>query len=108
MFNLTSEQITQIILAVIGLISTIVGTFLIPYIRTKTTKEQRENIYTIVKFAVQAAEQIFNKGGQGIEKYDYVVKYIKSLGIKVEEKDLKILIESAVKELALAQNELLK
>ena len=105
---MTSEQITQIILALITLVGTIVGTFLVPYLKIKTTKEQRENTYIIIKYAVQASEQIFNKGGQGIEKYDYVVKYIKGLGIKVDEKDLKVLIESAVKELTLVQNELLK
>ena len=105
---MTSEQITQIILAAFGLVGTLIGTLLVPYIRSKTTAEQRKNVYTIIKFAVQAAEQIFNKGGQGVEKYDYVVKYVKSLGIKIEEKDLKILIESAVKELNLMQPELLK
>lgn len=106
--NLTSEQITQIILSVIGLVSTLVGTFLIPYIRVKTSKEQRENTYTVIKYAVACAEQIFNKSGQGIEKYDYVVKYIKNLGIKIDEKDLKVLIESAVRELTFIQGELLK
>lgn len=105
---MTSEQITQIILALIGLVGTIIGGVLIPYIRTKTTKTQRENVYAIIKLAVQAAEQIFNKGGQGIEKYDYVVKYIKNMGVKISEKDLKVLIESAVKELQLAQNEFIK
>ena len=50
--------------------------------------------------AVKAAEQIFNASGLGIDKYDFVVKYIKAeFNLKLTEKELKVLIEAAVQEL---------
>ena len=104
---MTGEQITQIILALITLMGTVVGAFLVPYIKSKTTLQQRENVYSIIVFGVQAAQQIYGQD-MGIEKYDYVVKYIKSKDIDLSEKDLKVMIESAVKELKLAQDSLLK
>ncbi len=103
---MTSEQITQIILALITLMGTVVGAFLVPYIKSKTTLQQRENVYAIIVFGVKAAQQIYGQD-TGIEKYDYVVKYIQNKGINIDEKDLKVMIESAVKELKLAQNEML-
>lgn len=97
---MTPEQITQIILAVISIIGTLIGAFLVPLIRTKTTKEQREFAEKVVREAVRAAEQIFNLQGQGIEKYDFVIKYIKAeFKLSLSEKEIKVLIEAAVNEL---------
>lgn len=103
---MTGEQIVQIVLALLTLTGTIVSAFLVPYIKSKTTLQQRENMYAIIVFGVQAAEQIYGQD-VGIKKYDYVVKYIKNKGINIDEKDLKIMIESAVKELRLAEKEIL-
>lgn len=97
---MTPEQITQIILAVISIIGTLIGAFLVPLIRTKTTKEQREFAEKVIREAVRAAEQIFNLQGQGIEKYDFVIKYIKAeFKLSLSEKEIKVLIEAAVNEL---------
>lgn len=97
---MTPEQITQIILAVISIIGTLIGAFLVPLIRTKTTKEQREFAEKVIREAVRAAEQIFNLQGQGTEKYDFVIKYIKAeFKLSLSEKEIKVLIEAAVNEL---------
>ena len=97
---MTPEQITQIILAVISIIGTLIGVFLVPLIRTKTTKEQREFAEKVIGEAVRAAEQIFNLQGQGIEKYDFVIKYIKAeFKLNLSEKEMKVLIEAVVNEL---------
>ena len=90
---------TEIIMALIGLLGAIITGVLIPYIRSRTTKEQRENIYTIVQLAVKAAEQIYFKPGQGEKKKEYVVNYLSAKGIKLTVEDLDVLIEAAVKEL---------
>lgn len=103
-----NTNFTDIVLAVIGLLSAIVTGILIPYIRSKTTKEKRENIYTIVKFAVQAAEQIFLRPGEGQKKKQFVIDYLSDRGIKLSMEDLNILIESAVKELNLIQEKALE
>ena len=102
-----NEGLVKIILAVIGLLSAVVTGILIPYIRSKTTETQRGNVYTLVTLAVQAAEQIYFKPGQGEKKKEYVIKYLGSKGIKLTVEDLNILIEAAVKELNIWQNEFL-
>lgn len=97
---MTSDQIVQIILALIGLAGTLITVFLVPLIKSKTTTEQREFTALVVTEAVKAAEQIFNASGLGIDKYDFVVKYIKTeFNLKLTEKELKVLIEAAVQEL---------
>ena len=94
------DIIVKVIIPVLGAIVTYI---LVPFIKSKTTKEQRENIFFWVKVAVGAAEQIFNKKGQGIQKKDYVIKFLTSKGIDITRKELDVLIEAAVKELNIVQ-----
>lgn len=101
-------NLTEIIVALIGLLGLIITGVLVPYIRSKTTAEQRENIYTIVLLAVQAAEQIFFKPGEGEKKKQFVIDYLSSRGIKLTIEDLNILIEAAVKELNIIQQKALE
>ena len=93
------EGLVKIILAVIGLLGTIITVVVVPYIRSRTTETQRANIYTIVMLAVQAAEQIYFKPGEGEKKKQYVINYLGSKGIKLTVEDLNIFIESAVNEM---------
>lgn len=101
------EGLVKIILAIISLLGTIVTVVLVPYIKSKTTEKQRDNIYTIVTLAVSAAEQIYFKPGEGKKKKEYVVNYLSSKGIKLTVEDLNVFIESAVKELNIWQEQLL-
>ena len=84
--------------AIITILAALVVNFLIPYIKAKTTKEQRETAVILVRAAVLAAEQIFNKTGQGQEKKIYVLNFLQSRGLKITEAELDVLIEAAVKE----------
>ena len=97
------EGIVKIILAVISLLGTIITVVVVPYFKSKTTETQRSNIYTIVMLAVQAAEQLYYKPGSGKQKKEYVVNYLSSKGIKLTVEDLNVMIEAAVKELNLIQ-----
>ncbi|MDU5080211.1 phage holin, LLH family [uncultured Tissierella sp.] len=103
-----NEGLVKIILGLIGLLGTIVTYVLVPYLKSKTTKEQRENIYFLVSLAVQAAEQIYIKPGQGEKKKEYVINYLNSRGIKLTVEDLNIFIEAAVKELNIIQDKALE
>ena len=96
------EGLIKIILAVIGLLSAIITGVVVPYLRSRTTETQRDNIYSLVMLAVQAAEQIYFKPGQGDRKKDYVISYLSSKGIKLTVEDLNIFIEAAVNELNIA------
>lgn len=89
-------DITPIIEAVAALICAIISAILVPYIRSKTTKEQQNEILQWVKIAVAAAEQLFTGSGRGEEKKAYVLDWLTSHGLRVDEAKLDALIEAAV------------
>lgn len=90
-------QITSILISLVGVL---VSYLLIPYIKSKTTEKQREDIYFWVKVAVNAAQQIYKEKGQGRFKKEYVFNFlVDDMGFKISMDELNILIESAVLEL---------
>lgn len=97
------EVFVRIVLGVISILGAIITYMVVPYLKSKTSKEQRETIMFWVSVAVSAAEQIFNERGMGAEKKKFVVEFLVEKGIKVSLDELDVLIESAVKELNLAQ-----
>lgn len=92
-------DLTQITVAILTLIFSLISTFLIPYIKNKTTAEQFETIKLWVKVAVQAAEMIYVGTGRGEEKKKYVVEFLASKGFKLDMAEIDALIEAAVLEL---------
>lgn len=97
------EVFVKIVLGVISILGAIITYMVVPYLKSKTSKEQRETIMFWVSVAVLAAEQIFNERGMGAEKKKFVVEFLVEKGIKVSLEELDVLIESAVKELNLVQ-----
>lgn len=85
-----------VIEAVFALIAAVVTYALLPYIRSRTTAEQREQITAWVKIAVTAAEQIYTGAGKGQEKKSYVIRWLSDRGITVYDKEIDAMIESAV------------
>ena len=61
-------DITPIIETIIALVSIVVTTVLIPFIKTKTTANQFSYLEEVIKVAVSAAEGLFNGDGRGEEK----------------------------------------
>lgn len=92
-------DITIIINAVIALIAAVVSTFLIPWIRSKTTSQQREDLIAWVKIAVAAAEQIYKGSGRGGDKKKYVLDFLAQSGFTVDTDSVNAAIEAAVKQL---------
>lgn len=92
-------DITVIINAVIALIAAIVSTFLIPWIKTKTTSQQREDLVAWVKIAVAAAEQVYKGEKKGSEKKQYVLDFLAKNGFSINEDSVNAAIEAAVKQL---------
>lgn len=92
-------DITPVLKAVLGLISICITTFLIPYIKSKTTNAQQEEIQNWVKLAVMAAEQLYQGQGRGEEKKEYVIEWLKNHNIKLDSEQLDLMIEAAVYEL---------
>ena len=81
-----------------------VTAFVIPWVKSKTTAAQREEINSWVKIAVTAAEQIYSGAGKGKEKKAYVLKFLEEKNLKIDEKSVDLMIESAVKNMNQAFN----
>lgn len=92
-------DITKLAEAILTLIGLCITSFLIPYLRSKTTKEQQEEINKWVKIAVSAAEQIFTGAGRGKEKKEYVINWLKEHRVKYDSSKIDAMIEAAVYEL---------
>ena len=90
---------TPILEAVAALAMAIITTFVVPYIKSKTTLEQQSQINAWVKIAVTAAEQVYDGPGQGDKKKTYVLTWLAGHGIAVDEDKLDAMIEAAVYEL---------
>ena len=97
-------DITQIVVAIIGLLGLVVTSVLVPLIRTKINAEQWDIIYNYAVAAVQAAEIIIG-AGKGEKKFEEVKKYIEkecaAHGIKIDMDTVRIAIENAWKDLGL-------
>ena len=92
-------DITQIIVALVGLISAIITYVLVPHIKSKTDAATFAKIQTMVQVAVTAAEQIYTGTGMGQTKKKFVLEFLESKGYKVDEDTIDKLIESAVYEM---------
>ena len=99
-------DLTQIIVALIGLITAVLSGFLIPLLMTKIqeskaklSEQELQMISELAKIAVKAAEQIYNGTGMGAKKKEYVQKFLADNGYVLDEQAVDIAIEAAVLEL---------
>lgn len=99
-------DLTPIACAVLALVIAAVTTFLIPYIKRKTTKEQYTEIMSWVQIAVMAAEMIYRGVGRGEEKKQYVLDFLKGKGFKLNTEELDVMIEAAVQDLKRTKGEM--
>ena len=74
---MNTYDLTPIIQIVIILIGTIITSFLIPWIKSKTTQEQWWTVQNIAKVAVYAAEVLYKGSGRGEERLEDGMTYIK-------------------------------
>lgn len=89
---------TQIISAVIALISALVSAFLIPWLKTKIDANKLQTIKTYVEIGVKAAEQLY-AATDGEEKKTYVINFLAEHGIRFDVSTIDQLIEAAVLQL---------
>ena len=89
---------TQIISAVIALISALVSAFLIPWLKTKIDANKLQTIKTYVEIGVKAAEQLY-AATDGEEKKAYVINFLAEHGIRFDVSTIDQLIEAAVLQL---------
>lgn len=99
---MSSEVFTQILLAVISIAGALVSAYLVPYLKSKFTSEQLDNLAYYITVAVRCAEQIYTPE-QWQEKKQYVVDYAKNIvanHVKIDLSDdqLDAIIEGIVNE----------
>lgn len=91
---------TEMFCAVIALLGTLITAIIIPYIKSKTTKDEAALIKAISKTAVYAAQQLFSENE---EKLNYAMKQIeralKKKGIKVDSDTVRVQVEAVLKEI---------
>lgn len=87
-------DLTEIIVAVIGLCSALITGYVLPWLNAKLGSAKMERLERYVKVAVEAAEQLFGDG-QGEAKLNYVENYLEDRGLEVD----RTVIEAKVKEL---------
>ena len=92
-------DLTEIIIAVIGLIATILTTFLIPYLKQKLSAEHFAEVQMWVNIGVKAAEMLYTGTGRGEEKKAYVVEFLKTNGYTLDATSIENMIEAAVLEM---------
>lgn len=102
-------DITQIVVALIGLMSLVITSVIVPLMKSKLTDAQWQMVKTYAIAGVQAAEIIFNAQGQGEAKLRWVSEYITNQclahGIKIDAETVRVAIENAWKSLGLDKKE---
>lgn len=92
-------DMTQVIVALIGLLGIVLSTVVIPLLRAKTTAQKWDNAMFWVKLAVQCAEQVYNETGMGEKKKAFVEKFLEEHNIKLDPDQIDVAIEAAVLEI---------
>lgn len=95
-------DLTPIFQAIIALLAALVTYKLIPWIKSKTTEQQRANLEAAAKIAVYAAQQIFgaNKDANQ-QKLEYAMKRVREAGFDVDVDELRATVENAVYDMKL-------
>ena len=98
-----NDNLFKVIMTLIPVIGVIITGFVIPYIKTKISSAQLDEISQWVTKTVQAAEVLFDTPKSGEEKREYVIDFInKMFNSKKEvitEDQIRILLESAWKQM---------
>ena len=107
MMMTNNELIKYIVEGIIAILLIVITRYLIPFIKNKIGDDQFTKLAGWVKFAVLKAEQVLT-AETGEQKKEYVISFIDEVRaenkINVTAEQLDVLIESAVKEMNIAQN----
>ena len=88
-------DITLILQAVIYLLVVIAMVIVISWLRKQVGTENMNALMRWVEIGVAAAEQLYT-AAQGAQKKEYVLEFVRSKGLKIDEVSLDATIEAAV------------
>ena len=92
-------DLTQIIIAIIGVLASVAIKFLVPYIKAKTSKENWDLLTHWAGVFVRATEVVVEGSGKGDVKRDKVLSELRDkceeIGVKFSENDIRSALENA-------------
>jgi len=88
-------DITSILEAVIALAVAVVTVFLLPWLSSKTTAEERKELLGWVDIAVAAAQQLYHQCS-GQQRLDYALSVLEEKGFDVDDGAVVDAVEAAV------------
>ncbi len=98
-----SDNLFKVIMALIPVFTAVITGFMIPYLKTKISAIQMEEIIKWSNKAVEAAEVLFDAPKSGEAKREYVINFIdKMFNSKKEvitKEQIRVILESAWKEM---------
>jgi hypothetical protein len=101
--NSMNEQVLNMVLFLIPIIGAVITGIFIPYVKTKISASQLDEIVKWVSKAVQAAEVLFDAPKSGEAKREYVITFIdrmfNSKKQVITKDQIRILLEAAWKQL---------
>lgn len=102
--NMNTIDLTPLVEILISLLALVITTYLIPWIKARTTAAQQEYIRTAAHVAVYAAEKFWG-AGHGEQKLEYAEKVLKEdYGITLNLNKLEAVIDAAIKEMEQAES----
>ena len=88
-------NLTPLIKALVGVAAVAVSLFLIPWLRSKTTAEQRGDLLKWVDIAVAAAQQLYYQCS-GQTRLEYALSLLNEQGFDVDLRQVRDAVEAAV------------
>lgn len=103
MSMMNTIDLTPLAELLISLLAVVITTYLIPWIKARTTSAQQEYIRAAAHVAVYAAEKFYG-AGNGDKKLEYASKVLKEdYGIELNLNKLEAVIDAAIKEMEQAE-----
>ncbi len=107
---MSNEIFVKVCISVITILSALITTFVIPYIKSKISQQNLDKLIEYTKIAVRCAEQIYTPE-QWKEKKQYVMDYLldlvnNKLNINITENELDVIVEGIVNEIKHGSNQL--
>lgn len=107
------QKVFEIILAIIPVVGTlftiVLTSVLIPFIKSKISKENLDKYKSWAKIAVECAEMLYAATpGSGEQKKEWCIKKLTNIlnakKVVITSEQIEMLIEAAVKEMKIAEN----
>lgn len=103
MTTMNTIDLTPLAEILISLLAVLITTYLIPWIKARTTTTQQEYIRAAAHVAVYAAEKFYG-AGNGEKKLEYASKVLKEdYGVELNLNKLEAVIDAAIKEMEQAE-----